>query len=289
MKYEITPVQNVNGLWFKREDLFCPFGIHSVNGGKLRQCFALIEAIKNDYDEIVSFCSIHSPQAPITSAVSKYFGKKCVIMYGGTTKETLNHNEMATIVKEYGATIEISAKTGRHNVLLKKATEYAEQHKAFIVEYGFNIVDYPDILLNAVATQVQNIPDELENLIITCGSGITTTGVLIGLNKYKKKVKTIHLVNTAPNREKKIRSNLKKYGVNYDDFNIQIHDLFNSRGFQYEKETRVVYKGIELHPQYEAKSFSWLYHHSNINIHDNKSLFWIVGSKPRPKKIIKRK
>lgn len=284
MRFEKTPVENVNGLWVKREDKFIPFGSRTVNGGKLRQCFSLLYAIKDDYDEVVSFCSIHSPQAPITAAVARFFGLKCTIFYGGTNKLNLMKNEMARITKEYGADIKIVANTGRHNVLLNKAQEYASKRKCFVVEYGFNIVKYPDLLLNAISEQVENIPDELDNLIITCGSGITATGILIGLKKYNKKVNKIHLVNTAPDRQNKIRNNLEKYNINYDDFDIEIHDLFGMKNFQYEKGINVVYKGIKLHPQYEAKAFSWLYYKSGIDITNNKNLFWIVGSKPICKK-----
>ena len=236
MKFELTPVQNLDGLWVKREDLFMPFGAKSVNGGKLRQCFSLVDAIKGDFKGVLSFCSIHSPQAPITAAVARFFGLECTIFYGGTSKENLKDNEMAKIVKEFGGKIEIAAKTGRHNVLKAKALKYAKEHNYFVIEYGFNIVEYPDLILNAVSNQVENIPDELENLVITCGSGITTTGVLIGLKKFRKKVKNIHLVNTAPDRLKKIRSNLEKYGIDCDkEFNIFVHNLFEQKGFQYEK------------------------------------------------------
>lgn len=280
MEFEITPVENIDGLWFKREDKFLPFGAKTVNGGKLRQCFSLINEIKDKYQGVISFCSINSPQAPITAAVAKHFNLKCMIFYGGTTKQNLMKNEMAKIAKEYGAEIEIAANTGRHNVLLNKAKEYAEKNNYFVIEYGFNIIKYPNLLLGAISNQVQNIPDELDNLIVTCGSGITTTGILIGIHNYKKKVKQIHLVNTAPNRLEKIKDNLSKYGIDIKEFDIQIHDLFHRKNFSYDKGIKVIYKGIKMHPNYEAKSFSWLYHESNIDIHNGKNLFWIVGTKP---------
>ena len=280
----MTPVENIDGLWFKREDKFIPFGKNTVNGGKLRQCFALVDAIREGFDGVISFCSIHSPQAPITSAVAKFYGLKCMIYYGGTTKNTLAKCDMPMVAKEYGAEINIVAKTGRHNVLLKKAREFAEKNNYFVVEYGFNIVKYPKLLLDAIANQVENIPDELDNIIITCGSGITTTGILIGLKKFNKKVNKIILVDTAPNRKDKIKNNLKKYDIDYNDFNIEIIDIYNRKNFAYEKEIKVVYKGIEMHPQYEAKAFSWLYYESGIDIHNGRNLFWIIGSKPKPEK-----
>ena len=44
MTSDLTPVQEVNGLLMKRDDLFQPFGRGEVNGGKLRQCIMLVDA-----------------------------------------------------------------------------------------------------------------------------------------------------------------------------------------------------------------------------------------------------
>ena len=102
--------------------------------------------------------------------------------------------------------------------------------------------------------------------------------------KFNKKVNKIYLVDTAPNRKDKIMKNLEKYDIDINDFNIEIVDIYNRRNFSYEKEIKVVYKGIDMHPQYEAKAFSWLYHESGIDIHNNRNLFWIIGSKPKLRK-----
>ena len=64
---------------FKREDLYAPFGTGEVNGGKLRQCMLLVNKIHRDYEGLVTCCSIHSPQAPITAATAKAFGMQCQI------------------------------------------------------------------------------------------------------------------------------------------------------------------------------------------------------------------
>lgn len=275
---ELTPVQNVKGLLIKREDLFKPFGPYSVNGGKLRQCFKLVEMIKDNYKGVITCCSIHSPQAPIAAAVAKHFNLPCIVCYGGTTIEKCLTQPMPRIAKKYGANIQIISKSGIHKILYNKARKIAEDNNLFVIEYGFNIVDYSNILLGDISCQVENIPNNLDNLIITCGSGITTIGVLLGLNKYNKNVKNIHLVGTAPNREKFIKDTLKKYGCK--QYNIIYHDLFKRKGFVYEKGINVVYENIKLHPQYEAKAFSCLYYEIGLDLHNEKNLFWIVGAKP---------
>lgn len=274
---ELTPVEFHQGLYLKREDLFLPFN-NNINGGKLRQCFKLVETIKNKYDGIISCCSIYSPQAPISAIVAKYFNLKCVIGYGGTNIERLNELEMPILAKDCNAELRILSKSGIHKILYTKAKEIAKKENLFVVDYGFNIIDYPDIMFSAISNQVKNLPNELDNLIITCGSGITTIGILLGLNKYNKNVKNIYLVSTAPNRRKLIDKTLFMYGL---FIKYKIIDLFHEKKFKYEKGISEDIDGIRLHPNYEAKTFNWL--KNNIDYKKEKTLLWIVGAKPTTK------
>ena len=63
----------------------------------------------------------------------------------------------------YGAKVEVLAKSGRHNVLKAKAETLAQAARMFVVQYGINLDDYGEVLLGAVAEQVQNIPDGLDD------------------------------------------------------------------------------------------------------------------------------
>lgn len=273
--YGLTPVELNEGLYLKRDDLFQPFGENTVNGGKLRQCYMLVESVKKNFDGVISCCSIYSPQAPITAAVANNFGMKCIICYGGTTYERLKLYRMPTICRNYKAKIRIISKSGIHKILYNKAKKIAQQEKLFVVDYGFNIINYSDILLSAVSNQVKNIPDELDNLVITCGSGITTIGVIIGLHKFHKKVKNIYLVCTAPNRDKLIQQTIQRHEIKQSYTMI---DLFHTKSFKYEVGVKESIGNIELHPNYEAKAYRWL--KNNLNYKEQKTLLWIVGSKP---------
>lgn len=274
---ELTPVQKIAGMYFKREDYYIPFGIGGVNGGKLRQCMLLVEtALKQqpDITGIITYCSIHSPQAPITAATAKYFNMPCIVAYGGTNQNSIATGDMSRLAMSYGANIEILSKSGRHNVLKKKVEEFAKHKKMFVVQYGINIEDYGEILLHAVAEQVQNIPDELEDIYITCGSGITASGVIVGIEQYHKKIKNIHLIATAFDRQEKIKNILKKFGITRK---FIYHDLFHTANFVYEKKQKLKIGGVKLHPQYEAKTMKYLIEH---NLNTQNALFWIVGAEP---------
>lgn len=241
---KLTPVQSVGGLLFKRDDLYEPFGPGEVNGGKMRQCMMLLDSVKDEITGVISCCSIHSPQAPITAAAALAFGKRCKILYGGTSRAKLLESPMPRLCLKYGATVLLATRSGRHNVLYAKAKELKG-------------------------------PDEIENLVMTCGSGITASGVMIGLNRYGKKVRNVHLVATAPDRRESIHRTLREHGADRD---FIYHDLFHTEGFAYEKPATAVWGGITLHPNYEAKTMQWFV---KSGLDPGSTLFWIVGAAPR--------
>ena len=47
MEYDegLTPVEEYDGIFYKRDDLYAPYGENFVTGGKIRQCRDLIKQI----------------------------------------------------------------------------------------------------------------------------------------------------------------------------------------------------------------------------------------------------
>lgn len=193
----------------------------------------------------------------------------------GGQSDVARHREYAKARHGYGARVEVLAKSGRHNVLKAKAEALAQAARMFVVQYGINLDDYGEVLLGAVAEQVQNIPDGLDDLYITCGSGITASGVLVGIEKYGKNVKRVHLISTAYDRQEKVKATLRRFGVTRE---FIYHDLFHTPGFVYEKQQKMRIGGVKLHPQYEAKTMKYLVEH---DLNTENALFWIVGAEPR--------
>ena len=263
---------------FKRDDLFTPFGPGEVNGRKLRQCMMLVEAAlrrQPDMKGIITYCSIHSPQGPITAATARHFRLPCIVAYGGAGDISIATGAMPRLAMSYGAKVQVVAKNGRHIVLKQKAEALAKAGGLFVVQYGINLDDYGEVLLGAVAEQVQNIPDDLDDLYITCGSGITASGVIVGIERYGKRVKNIHLITTAFDRQEKVRATLRRFGVKRE---FVYHDLFHTPGFVYEKQQKMRIGGLKLHPQYEAKTLKYLV---DNGLNTRNALFWIVGAEPR--------
>ena len=67
-KYKITPVEKYNGIYYKRDDLYAPYG--DVNGGKVRQTIEILENC-NIESGIIASTSVHSPSSTIFSRVAK--------------------------------------------------------------------------------------------------------------------------------------------------------------------------------------------------------------------------
>jgi 1-aminocyclopropane-1-carboxylate deaminase/D-cysteine desulfhydrase-like pyridoxal-dependent ACC family enzyme len=283
--YDLTPLEEREGMFFKRDDLFLPFGVGSVNGGKLRQgSFLLAKAKQEGVERIITGCSLVSPQAPMIAAMAKHFGMECIVLYGGTRMELVKKRHMPRLAMHFEAEIKF-AKSGRANVLLHTARGVAAHSipakKSFIVQYGMNSKDPEHMVAfyESTAMQVRNLPDELDNLAITCGSGITSAGVIYGLVKYQKKVKHVWLLGTAPNRARKVRDRLVDLTFNtlVPCHNYKFHyiDLY-AEGMTYEKEIKGVNcRDIEFHPHYEAKTYPWV--RKNL---EGKTCFWIVGAEP---------
>ena len=83
--FDLTPVEEVLGINFKREDKFAPLGYGNINGSKARQCLHLmnrwVEASPS-MEGVVSGSVVGSPQHPFISSMCKHFKKRCVIFIG---------------------------------------------------------------------------------------------------------------------------------------------------------------------------------------------------------------
>ena len=255
----ITPVQNIDGLFVKREDLFKPYSFSNANGSKLRQCILLVEKnIDKVKKGIITGTSVVSPQSVICASVAKGLNIPCYIMFGGTNDESLKKREYPMIAKGLGANIIIGSKLAYTSVLQAKATEYAKDNDLFQIKYGFDLMSNIDAFIESVAFQVQNVPD-VDNLVITVGSAITLIGVLYGMAIYNKNIKNVYAYAIAPNRIEKIQKYRDliylEHKVTLPINKVRYIDYFAQVGYNYNKSMNEKIGDIVLHPKYEAKTY----------------------------------
>lgn len=278
----VTPVQEYNGIFWKRDDHFQPFGPYHVNGGKVRQAVMLfrsmIDDLKGKYNNgVVTAASVYSPQSANIAAVARHYGVKCISCVGGTTPEKLYTHSMMRLTRHYGSDIRIVAGHGMTAVIHARMHKIAEELNYLPIEMGELMEVNPKAIFSTTAEQVINIPDELDVLVIPSGVAIQTTGILLGLKRYQKKVKRIVCVCVGPTREKQLKGYFQDiYQTTPGDYHpveMVAHKAPYSKSYEYQVN------GEYVDDLYEGKAVDWM--QKNIDTTKEKTLFWCVGKRPR--------
>ena len=268
---DLTPVEKHNNIFFKRDDLYAPYGENFVTGGKIRQCRDLIgtnlDYIKNECDSTISTAtSIHSPQAVIVSKVAEEFNLNSIIGFGNTTKERALKNKAMKMCAELGSEmVVLSESQGFNNVLYANLNKLAETRPMFKVLFGYAAQRYRSSIIDRIAEQVKNV--DCDTLYVPLGSGMTFTGVIEGVRMFKKKFKVVALQPFGYDRRGDIHKNLEnpvwEYQYEYHVGKYPYNKLLKKN------------VGFELDMIYESKSFEMMEKMINKN---EKSCFWCIGN-----------
>ena len=265
---DITPVEEYNGVYYKRDDLFRPFDPEPLNGGKVRQCLTLIksnlENIKiNHNNTVATVTSVNSPQGIIVSRVCYEFGIRCIIGVGGPG---LNNNKICDEIRKWGGEIITLSPMAYDNVLYSKLMELHKTNPFFVIKFGINVDESTEIR-DYIANQVVNIPDDVVNIIIPTGSGICAGSILYGMKKFGKK-SNVHVIQISGyDRTKTINKIESNVPYNYVAY----------KKFPYSKKVKIfINDDFQLDTVYEAKAYDWM--KLNIDIENEKTLFWCVGN-----------
>ena len=267
----LTPVEEHNGIYYKRDDLYCPWG--DVNGGKVRQAIRLFENKRiYDWPGVVAAVSVHSPTGPVISRVAKEFNTPCIIAVGGTKVENLDILPMMRLTRYYGAEVRIVAGHGMKTAINARVNEICEETGYHNIDFSHHIYNDTDLMFNTNSTEVLNIPNELDVLVMSLGVGIQFACVLKGLKKHKKKVKRIIGVQVGPDRRKLIDGYLNQNPLTEPRFDLE-YELVQYKSAYSKPEIQKV-SGFYLDDIYEAKAHKWMLKNINKN---QKTLFWCVG------------
>ena len=268
----LTPVEDHYDIWYKRDDMFCPYG--DVNGGKVRQTRLLFSkyAGQGGWRGVVAAVSVHSPTGPVISRVAKSYGISCIIAVGGTTPENLDKLPMMRLSKHFGAEVRIVAGHGMKNAITARVNEICKETGYHNIDFSHHIYNDADLMFNTNGDQVENIPDELDVLVMSLGVGIQFACVLKGLKEYNKKVKRIIGVQVGPDRRKLIDGYLNQNPLTEPRFDLE-YELVQYKSAYSISEIQKVGE-FYLDDIYEAKAHRWML--ENINM-DQKILFWCVG------------
>lgn len=276
----VSPVQEQDGVVYKRDDLFVPFGEGGLNGGKCRQTFHLI---KNNWDYIMSTfggrlittSSVYSTSGAILAAYCHRLGLKSILAVGGTKPDTLDKHHMMRLAKAYNCDVRIVCGTGMSGPVKKRMTEICEAETVFNAVFSDNVGDQPRAILDPISDQVANIPDELDNLVVPVGTGIHMLAIMRGLEQHGKKVKRIIGCHVGPDRRKKIDTYLGQLEWQNPSYEMA---ALNENSAYAKVCVETLPNGDPLDEIYEAKAHVWM--RENLDTKKEKTLFWIVGRRP---------
>lgn len=272
---QLTPIEELNGILFKRDDLFMPFPDEQINGGKVRQAINLIhdnfDLIRQEYHSMVATsCGVHSPQGMIVSRVAKEFGLGCFVGYGRVLPENLVKNKFVQEIIRNGGNARTIATQPFDKVItyhLRELQNEGDGKNFYIIKFGIDI-DRNPIVIDCISNQVENLPDDLDNLIIPCGSGITSGAILRGIKKFKKQIDRIWVVH--------ISGEDRRNEINKIEDSV-LYFYVKGTGYPYGKEVKVTVDGkLNLDSIYEAKAYDWMT--KNIDYRKERTLFWCVGN-----------
>jgi len=282
-----TPVEEISGYLFKRDDYFQPFDDIPINGGKVRQAMLLIannkDIIREKHGGVIgTTTSVHSAQGMIVARVAKEFGFKCIVGVGGTEPAMAIKHPTIRKAMDMGAEIVKVAGIGYASIIHKKLVE--KYPNLYPVKFGINLQDNPAAILESTARQVSNLPPNLDYLVAPVGSGVTLAGIIRGLlKKHDRPKKLIAIQIAGVERRESIEKMLPIITVTVADapkYNLvsPVHYRYEYhaiQGIPYFKRIKADIDGIDLDGIYEAKAFNFMKNTLRLK---GKICFWVVGN-----------
>lgn len=238
-----TPVERRGEVWVKRDDLF---GINGATGGKARATLVMAEGAT----ALVGVGARTSPQIARVARVAQYLRIPARVHtgVGGETAET-----MAAAIA--GADV-VRHAPARLAVIRKRARD---DKSGTLIPWGAE----SEQAVELVAWQTQNVPQDVERIVVPVGSGTTLAGILRGL---------------------RLRGGVEILGVRVGADPTPVLDRYAPLGWRdrvtlvesplpFEEKALGDLDGIVLDGTYEAKCLPYL---------RSGDLLWIVGGPQAP-------
>lgn len=282
---QLTPFENRQGIWFKREDYFAPLGYGGPNGSKMRQLIWSMNRQREGKTHVLTGASVQSPQLSMSAIVGAHYGLRCrQVVYSKPT--TVRSHSNPDVAAGFGAVFEYAS--GPYNPILQRRVAELTQPASLVVEYGITL-DHNTHDSNTVrkfhevgAHQVANLPDEVTTLVMPAGSCNSLTSVMLGLSRNCNNLRTLQTIGIGPDKRAWLRERLAYIGVNADKLPFEWkHSSLHDSGYSKytDKFKGESFGGISFHPTYEAKMWRWLETTCPLPA-DDSTAFWIVGSEP---------
>ena len=238
---ELTPVQKIGEVYFKRDDLFSICGVY---GGKARSAWNFIQRAMAE-GEVIGLCTAghrESPQVNIASHIGSTLGLpvRCHTPLGKLSPELQE-------AQDFGAQI-FQHKMGYGTVIRKRAKDDAEKMGYLLLPFG---MEHKGIL-DEINYQMSNIPwGKIDRIVTISGSGMTAAGILGGMIKRELQDFPVLVVAVGANRVPM----LNRFLPDWETCNVEI---VQSKRQYNQKGSDVCYHGLMLDETYESKYIPYL-------------------------------
>lgn len=255
---EFTPVEQYGSIYVKRDDLY---ECNGMFGAKVRAAYELMKlAKKQGYTTVSTLGAKSSPQVNIAASVAQVLNMKVV---GHTTIAPLEYDMLKA--KEKGAQV-LQHKCGYTNVIVKRARDWAMDNNAFYLPFGMDTETSVNLTREQVSSIIPYL-DKVKRIVITAGSGINLSGLIIGLLDHNVHIPVLGVMvghNPTKTLEKYLGSGWNEYVTL-----LQAEQDYNDPA----EYTNI--NGLDVDSTYEGKCIPFI---------EPGDLFWVIGKKEKQTK-----
>lgn len=280
----LTPVELRGGIHYKRDDLLA---FSNGVSGKVRTTLHLGELARaNGAEALVYGGSVHAPALGRVASAAAYLGMDCYLVIGSELRTARRHATVQ-VCEAAGASF-LKAPVAYNPALQKKAREVAAGSDGLIFQVPYGVSTEPDWtrpeveeFLNQDLGQTDNLPDEVETLVVPFGSANAASGVMWSLaSAPRPNLRRVVLMGIGPDKMPWFRTRLGNLGVRLEDMPFEIEHLpLHPHFAEYGDRMPETLDGIRFHPTYEGKMIRYLelVKPEWWTRRDGTTAFWIVG------------
>ena len=202
--------------------------------------------------------------------VANAFGFRCVV-FVGATKDAMAHKMIRTAAGLTGTEIDAGCRIGYETALTSRIRKWQHDNggAGFHVKFGINWRSDPLAIIGTTADQCVNLPDEVDTVCISVGSGITAAGILLGVEKHCPQVRRVVCVQIAGYDR---RETIRAIGGNFP------FEWHSTKRWPYSTHVRRSVGNVALDPIYEAEALRRVRGRVGLGTGAANVCHWLVGS-----------
>ncbi len=232
--------------------------------------------IRTQYNNTVATAtSVHSPQGVLLSRVAKEFGFRSIVGIGNTTVESaIQLHKPIKMSHELGSEIVLLCKNQAFNSVLYSRLNKMNSinNPMFILMFGINFKQCRSSIIDVISYQVNNIPEDIDTLVVSLGSGISFAAIVAGIVKYGREFRRVVAIQPFGYDRSKM---IKEILCNIPQFLYKFE--YHKGSYVYSKKLEMDV-GFELDNIYESKAYDMMVREKIVDIAKEKVCFWVVGN-----------